>query len=187
LSCFGWPPTAKVCIADRSPSSGVPTNGGESKINSLSTFIGIDIGERTCVACIMDDDGNILERTKYPNKRATASAFTKYAAAKYNGCTAVFEATGNYGFKTQLALEGHHIPYKIAKPPPAQAGAVRPQDRQDRRRKTRKQAPHGRHTGVVRVSPRGQAHTGHTARPDKPSQDQNQGGLSCPCCIVCVW
>ena len=63
----------------------------------------------------MDNGGNVLERTKYTNKRAAADAFAKYAAAKYD-CTAVFEATGNYGFKTQLALEGNRIPYKIANP-----------------------------------------------------------------------
>ena len=63
----------------------------------------------------MDSGGNVLERTKYTNKRAAADAFAKYAAAKYD-CTAVFEATGNYGFKTQLALEGSRIPYKIANP-----------------------------------------------------------------------
>ena len=64
----------------------------------------------------MGYDGNALERTKYTNKRAAAGAFAKYAAAKYRGCTAVLEATANYGFKTQLALEEHHIPYKIANP-----------------------------------------------------------------------
>ena len=64
----------------------------------------------------MDDGGNILERTKYANKRAAAGAFAKYAAAKYNGCAAVFEVTGNYGFKTRLALEDHNITYKMANP-----------------------------------------------------------------------
>ena len=64
----------------------------------------------------MDIDGNVLEYAKYTNKRAAAGAFAKHAAAKYTGCAAVFEATGNYGFKTQLALEEHHIPYKIANP-----------------------------------------------------------------------
>ena len=63
----------------------------------------------------MDSGGNVLERTKYANKRAAAGAFAKYAAAKYD-CTAVFESTGNYGFKTQLALEEYGIPYKIANP-----------------------------------------------------------------------
>ena len=63
----------------------------------------------------MANDGSVLERTKYTNKRAAAAAFAKYAAAKYN-CAAVFESTGNYGFKTQLALEGNHIPFKIANP-----------------------------------------------------------------------
>ena len=63
----------------------------------------------------MDGDGNVLERTKYTNKRAAAGAFAKYAAAKYS-CAAVFEATGNYGFKTQLALDESRIPFKIANP-----------------------------------------------------------------------
>ena len=64
----------------------------------------------------MDGDGNILERAKYTNKRAAAGAFAKYAISKYKGCAAVFEATGNYGFKTMLALEDHDITYKIANP-----------------------------------------------------------------------
>ena len=64
----------------------------------------------------MDDGGNILERAKYTNKRVAAGAFAKYAAAKYNGCAAVFEATGNYGFKAMLSLEEHRITYKIVNP-----------------------------------------------------------------------
>ena len=57
----------------------------------------------------------MLERTKYTDNRAAAGAFARYAAAKCD-CAAVFGATGNYGFKTQLALEGNRMPYKIASP-----------------------------------------------------------------------
>ena len=90
-----------------------PQKGGDSKINSSNAFINIDIGKRACVVCIMDDDGNILERTKHTNKSAAAGAFAKYAAVKYKNCSAVLEATSNYSFKMQLALEGSHISFKI--------------------------------------------------------------------------
>lgn len=56
-----------------------------------------------------------LLRNRASFKRTVAGAFARYVAAKYNRST-VFEATSNYGFKTQLALE-HHIPHKIANPP----------------------------------------------------------------------
>ena len=64
----------------------------------------------------MDKEGRLLENTKYLNKRDTAEKFAQRVATKYKDCIAVMESTGNYGCKTQLALEKYNIPYKVANP-----------------------------------------------------------------------
>ena len=43
-----------------------------------TTYVGIDIGKKDCVICVVDRDGNVLERSKYPNKRETAAEFAKH-------------------------------------------------------------------------------------------------------------
>ena len=41
--------------------------------------IGIDIGKRRCIVCIMDRNGTVLEETGYENTYAAATAFARKA------------------------------------------------------------------------------------------------------------
>ncbi len=78
--------------------------------------IGIDIGKRKCVACIMDDNKRILEETAYENTYKEADLFAKKAKLNYGGknCQAVCESTGNMWLKTYEAFESAGIPIKLA-------------------------------------------------------------------------
>ena len=40
-------------------------------------YIGIDIGKKTCVVCIMDQKGKVLEETSYGNTIPDITEFTK--------------------------------------------------------------------------------------------------------------
>ena len=52
--------------------------GGE-KVKS----IGIDIGKRRCIVCIMDRNGTVLEEAGYENTYAAADAFARKAKREY--------------------------------------------------------------------------------------------------------
>ncbi|MCE2509318.1 MAG: transposase [Nitrosopumilaceae archaeon] len=78
------------------------------------TYVGIDIGKRTCVACIMDADGNVLKRSKYPNTRDGANKFIDGLAA-YD-CAAVCESTARMWIKTYEEFERRGIHITLANP-----------------------------------------------------------------------
>ena len=44
--------------------------------------MGVDIGKRNCVVCIMDSDGSIIEETKYDNTLDHAKSFASYIKRK---------------------------------------------------------------------------------------------------------
>ena len=78
--------------------------------------IGIDIGKKKCVVCVMDSDGTVLEESSYDNQYDEATKFAKGAKAKYVECQAVCESTGNHWIKTADALEKVGIPLEFANP-----------------------------------------------------------------------
>ena len=77
-------------------------------------YVGIDIGKRTCAACIMGADGGVLKRTKYPNTRRDANAFIDGLAA-YD-CMAACESTARMWIKTYEAFERRGISIILANP-----------------------------------------------------------------------
>ena len=48
-------------------------------------YIGVDIGKRDCIVCIMDSDGSIIEETKYNNTLDHAKSFASYIKRKHGG------------------------------------------------------------------------------------------------------
>ena len=78
--------------------------------------IGIDIGKRRCIVCIMDRNGTVLEETGYENTYAAATAFARKARREYGKCQAVCESTGNLWIKTYEAFEDRGIPIELANP-----------------------------------------------------------------------
>ena len=77
-------------------------------------YVGIDIGKRTCVVCIMGADGDVLKRTKYPNARKDANIFID-TLAEYD-CTAACESTARMWIKTYEEFERRGIPITLANP-----------------------------------------------------------------------
>ena len=76
----------------------------------------MDVGKRKCVACVMNQDGNISETYSYPNTTADASEFARCLVKKYSQCRAVVESTGNMWMKKYEAFEEAGIEVKLANP-----------------------------------------------------------------------
>ena len=77
-------------------------------------YIGIDIGKKSCSACIKDAAGKIVHEIKYPNTVHDAEMLIKdLPRGRY---AAVCESTGNMWLKTYETLEKHKIPVTLANP-----------------------------------------------------------------------
>lgn len=76
--------------------------------------IGIDIGKKKCVVCVVDGKGRVLERTSYNNTRSEAEAMARDMKRKHRRCQAACESTGNHWLKTVDALEAVGIRTKLA-------------------------------------------------------------------------
>ncbi|MDG6904848.1 MAG: transposase [Nitrososphaerota archaeon] len=79
------------------------------KKKTMTGYIGIDIGKKKCVTCLMEQDGTILEQSSYPNTLLDAYRFAKHALEKYDQCKAVVESTANMWLKTFEAFESNGI------------------------------------------------------------------------------
>jgi transposase len=82
----------------------------------MTTFIGIDIAKKNCVACVRDQDNTVREVTTYHNTSRDATEFAKRALEAYGECKAVVESTGNMWLKTYGAFESEGIEIKLANP-----------------------------------------------------------------------
>ena len=78
--------------------------------------IGIDIGKRKCVVCVLSQKGDVLERAEYRNTAGASAEFAREMKRKYRRCQAACESTGNHWIKTFDAFEGAGIPIKLANP-----------------------------------------------------------------------
>ena len=82
----------------------------------MTVYIGIDIGKRNCITCIMDADGYILEEGKYPNTLKAAEEFALHAQNEYGECKVVCESTANMWLKTYSVFEKHNIDIVLGNP-----------------------------------------------------------------------
>ena len=94
--------------------SGLPPK--EKEVREIEKSIGIDIGKRKCVTCIMDADGNILEESWYRNTLGGIREFAERVTAEYGPCKAVCESTGSHWTKTADVFEDAGIPLELANP-----------------------------------------------------------------------
>ena len=79
--------------------------------------IGIDIGKKKCVVCVMDAKGNVLEETEYENTIHGATRFAERMRTKYRGkgrIHAACESTGTMWHKTFNAFEAVGISIYLA-------------------------------------------------------------------------
>ena len=78
--------------------------------------IGIDIGAKTCIACIMDGKKNVPEEAAYPNTPKDATGFAGKAAGRHGRCRAVCESTDNMWPKSFEGFDRAGIPIVLANP-----------------------------------------------------------------------
>ena len=88
----------------------------KKEVIEIEKSIGIDIGKRKCVTCVMDADGIVLEESWYHNTSGSASEFAARAKAEYGTCKAVCESTGSHWIKTADAFESAGMPLELANP-----------------------------------------------------------------------
>jgi len=79
-------------------------------------YVGIDIGVKACAVCVMDDKGDALEETSYPNTLKDATVFAQKTAERHGECRAVCESTGNMWLKSFDGFERAGIPIVLANP-----------------------------------------------------------------------
>lgn len=84
------------------------TKGGENLKN-----IAVDIAKKKCIACIIDESGDILEETSFDNTLKNASLFAEDVLQRYQNCQAVCESTGNLWIKIHDTFEKHGISVKL--------------------------------------------------------------------------
>ena len=75
------------------------------KKNRLLNYIGVDIGKRNCVVCILDSDGSIIKETNYNNTLEQAEFFASSIKRKYGDgkSTTVCESIGNLWLRCFVA------------------------------------------------------------------------------------
>lgn len=78
-------------------------------------YVGIDIGRKRDFFCILDKDGNVLQRGKYPNTRMDDTSLAKETSVQYDPET-VYESTANMWIKTHEEFERCSLPILVANP-----------------------------------------------------------------------
>jgi hypothetical protein len=76
--------------------------------------IGIDVGKRRCQACVMDEQGSIVEEFVFENSFGGLSYLV--GKVKPGPAKAVVESTGNLWLRIYEALEGIGVEVKLANP-----------------------------------------------------------------------
>jgi transposase len=82
--------------------------------------IGIDVGKSRCQACIMDEDGGILDEFPFTND---AEGIHRLLELADTGSKAVVESTGNMWLRICEALETQGVEVKLANPYKMKANA----------------------------------------------------------------
>lgn len=77
-------------------------------------YIGVDVGKKRCQACIMDEEGEILEEFPFTNNGEGIKKLLECVGDAQ--CKAVVESTGNLWLRIYEALEAHGVEMKLANP-----------------------------------------------------------------------
>lgn len=77
-------------------------------------YIGIDVGKRRCRACVVDDEGGVIEEFSFDNTSKGVQRVLDRVSGQ--SCRAVVESTGNLWLRIYERLEDHGIPVKLANP-----------------------------------------------------------------------
>jgi transposase len=76
-------------------------------------YIGIDVGKSRCQACVMGEDGGILDEFPFAND---SEGIKKLIELADTGSKAVVESTGNMWLRIYEALEAAGVQVKLANP-----------------------------------------------------------------------
>ena len=112
LSIISWLVICGNSITIKRKGGEKENNNNKIRIqNNSDYYIAVDIGKRTCVVCITNKDGSILEETKYNNTLQEAERFASHLNKKYDNkkCQTVCESTANMWLKTYEAFEKNGI------------------------------------------------------------------------------
>ena len=80
------------------------------------TYVGVDVGKRTCVYCIMHQLGMVLKNGKYPNTHVGAAEFIDNTLVNYPNCQGICESTARMWIKTYEAFEKRGMPMEVVNP-----------------------------------------------------------------------
>ena len=87
---------------------------------TATTSIGIDISKKKCDYCVLDRNGDVLERGQYPNTIRDAGQTAQEMARKYGrkkgGCRTVCESIASMWRSTYEAFEDAGIGIQLANP-----------------------------------------------------------------------
>ncbi len=77
-------------------------------------YIGVDVGKKRCQACIMDEEGVILDEFPFTNNGEGIQRLLGRVGDV--NCKAVLESTGNLWLRIYEAMEDHGVEVKLANP-----------------------------------------------------------------------
>ena len=82
----------------------------------ITKFVGIDVGKRTCVAPIINEQGLLLKTGKYANTKKGVNEFFDMLLYEYGACLAVCEPTARMWIKTYEEFERRNVRILLANP-----------------------------------------------------------------------
>jgi len=77
-------------------------------------YIGVDVGKKRCQACIMDEEGVVMEEFPFDNTFNGIRRLLEQIGGE--NCKAVLESTGNLWLRIYESLEEHGVEVKLANP-----------------------------------------------------------------------
>lgn len=75
-------------------------------------YIGVDVGKRRCQACIMDEEGSVMDEFPFENTRDGIRRLLEQTGSESR--KAVLESTGNLWLRIYESLEEHGVEVKLA-------------------------------------------------------------------------
>jgi len=73
-------------------------------------YMGVDVGKKRCQACVMDEEGQVVEEFPFTN---TIEGIQRLLERVGGDCKAVVESTGNLWIRIYEALEMHCVKVKL--------------------------------------------------------------------------
>ena len=75
-------------------------------------YIGVDVGKKRCMACVMDEEGSVMDEFPFTNNVEGIERLLDRLPG--DDCRAVVESTGNLWLRIYESLEEHGVGVKLA-------------------------------------------------------------------------